>query len=300
MYEDLVKPILSQRCYTCHSTAKQKGKLRLDDKESLLKGGKHGVVLVANKVDESEIILRLLLPLDEKDNMPPKEKSQLTSTEIEILKLWIVSGADFEKTVTKLGQVEKLQSIVKIQVTPTPDVSFEPVAEANKETIQQLKKLEVTVLPVALNSNYLSVNLINTHKLDSALLILKDLKKQIIWLKAGNTSIKDDNLKSLSALTQLTKLNLDNSAFTGEGLLFLKSLSHLQSLNLANTQVTVSSLKPLTALKDLRILYLYQTQVKLSDLEFLKKSLPQVKIEIGGYQVPALPTDTLKVKAAIN
>ena len=165
------------------------------------------------------------------------EKSQLTSTEIEILKLWIVSGADFEKTVTKLGQVEELQSIVKIQVTPTPDVPFEPVAEANKETIQQLKKLEVTVLPVAQNSNYLSVNLINTHKLDSALLILKDLKKQIIWLKAGNTSIKDDNLKSLSALTQLTKLNLDNSAFTGEGLLFLKSLSHLQSLNLANTQV---------------------------------------------------------------
>ena len=126
LYEDLVKPILSQRCYTCHSTAKQKGKLRLDDKESLLKGGKHGVVLVANKVDESEIILRLLLPLDEKDHMPPKEKSQLTSTEIEILKLWIVSGADFEKTVTKLGQVEELQSIVKIQVTPTPDVPFEP------------------------------------------------------------------------------------------------------------------------------------------------------------------------------
>ena len=84
-YEDLVKPILSQKCYSCHGTSKQKGKLRLDDRENILKGGKKGVVLVAHKADESEMINRLLLPLDEKDHMPPKEKSQLSLTEIEIL-----------------------------------------------------------------------------------------------------------------------------------------------------------------------------------------------------------------------
>ena len=294
-YEDLVKPILSQKCYSCHGTSKQKGKLRLDDRENILKGGKRGVVLVAHKADESEMINRLLLPLDEKDHMPPKEKSQLSSTEIEILKQWISSGADFEKSVVELGQVEKLQSIMKAKIAPPLDVPTENVEAGDTRTINQLKNWGVTILPVVQQSNFLSVNLINTTKLDSALSLLKNLKKQIVWLKAGSTSIKETDLKYLSELHQLTKLNLENTSITGEGLSYLQSLSNLQYLNLSNTKVTTLSIKVLTPLKNLRTLILYRTKINSTDLDLLHKLFPQTNIEIGGYLVPALPTDTLKV-----
>ena len=260
-----------------------------------MKGGKKGVVLVAHKADESEMINRLLLPLDEKDHMPPKEKSQLSSTEIEILKQWISSGANFEKSVVELGQVEKLQSIMKVKIAPPLDVPTENVEAGDTRTINQLKNWGVTILPVAQQSNFLSVNLINTTKLDSALLLLKNLKKQIVWLKAGSTSIKDTDLKYLSELHQLSKLSLDNTTLTGEGLTYLKSLNNLHYLNLANTNVTANSIKTLGILKTLRTLVLYQTQIKSTDLDLLHKLLPQTNIEIGGYSVPALPTDTIKV-----
>jgi hypothetical protein len=73
-YNDLVKPILDSKCYACHASGKQKGKLRLDAPEHILKGGKGGVILVAGKTDESELIHRIVLPLDDDDHMPPKKK----------------------------------------------------------------------------------------------------------------------------------------------------------------------------------------------------------------------------------
>jgi uncharacterized membrane protein len=294
-YEDLVKPILSQKCYSCHGPSKQKGKLRLDDKAQILKGGKKGVVLVAHKADESELINRLLLPLDEKDHMPPKEKSQLSSIEIGILKEWISSGADFEKSVGELGLIEKLQSIMKAPMEKLAAVPVEKVEPGDVKKINQLKSWEVVILPVAQQSNFLSINLINTTKLDSALSLLKNLKKQIVWLKAGNTSIQDNDLKYLSDLHQLTKLNLENTTLTGEGLSHLQSLTNLQYLNVSNTKVTINSIKVLTPLKNLRTLILYQTKLDTTSLDLLHKLFPQTNVEIGGYSVPALPTDTVKV-----
>jgi uncharacterized membrane protein/uncharacterized protein YjbI with pentapeptide repeats len=296
-YSDLVQPILESRCYSCHNASKQKGKLRLDERDHILKGGKNGVVLVANKVDESEMIDRLLLPLDEEDHMPPKEKKQLSSTEIEILKNWIVSGADFEKTISELKQVDQVGAILNSGTqTKLSDVPVQEVSAADEATITKLKRLEVMVVPVAQNSNYLSVNLINTTNIDSALLILQNLKQQVIWLKAGSTTIKDIHLKSIGSLTNLTRLNLDDTKLTGERLSDLNPLTNLLYLNLSNTQIAVASVVSLSFLKNLQSLYLYNTNIKNEELMILQKAFPSTKIELVPYQVPSLPTDTVVVK----
>jgi uncharacterized membrane protein len=300
-YSDLVQPILESKCYSCHNASKQKGKLRLDGAEHILKGGKNGIVLVANKVDESEIIDRLLLPLDEEDHMPPKEKKQLSSVEIEILKNWIASGANFEKTVAELGQTNVLKSILQSgNAMKLSDVPSEEIEEGSEAVIRRLKKLEVMVVPVEQGSHYLSVNLINTINLDSALLILQDLKEQIVWLKASSTTVKDSNLKSIGSLSGLTRVNLDDTKLTGGGLVDLKSLTHLRYLNLANTQVIAASIMPLTSLKNLQSLYLYNTLIKAEELPAIQKSFPSTKIELTSYLVPALPTDTMIVKPPVR
>ncbi len=296
-YSDLVQPILESKCYSCHNASKQKGKLRLDDRDYILKGGKSGVVLVAHKVDESEMIDRLLLPLDEKKHMPPKEKSQLSIREIEILKNWIDSGADFEKTISELKQTNQIKAILNLGTqTKLSDVPIEEVGVADETIITKLKRLEVMVVPVAQNSNYLSVNLINTTNIDSALLILQNLKQQVIWLKAGSTTIKDVHLKSIGSLINLTHLSLDDTKLTSEGLSDLKPLTHLLFLNLSNTQITTASVVSISSLKNLQSLYLYNTLIKNEEFLTLQKAFPSTKIELTGYQVPALPTDTIIVK----
>jgi hypothetical protein len=77
-YTDVIKPILETRCYGCHGPNKQKGKLRLDEPDFILKGGKDGKIIIAGKADESNLIERIFLPKENEDHMPPKEKAQLT------------------------------------------------------------------------------------------------------------------------------------------------------------------------------------------------------------------------------
>src|SRR5579871_5248603 len=110
VYEDVVKPIFQEKCYSCHGSNKQKGKLRLDDSVTLMKGGKDGVVVIAGKSVGSELIKRVLLPREDEHHMAPKEKPQLNDREILLLKWWIDNGISFSKKVKQIPQPEKIKS----------------------------------------------------------------------------------------------------------------------------------------------------------------------------------------------
>ena len=54
VYTDVIQPVLQSKCYSCHGPAKQKGKLRMDQPDLLMKGGKDGAVIIPGKAGESE------------------------------------------------------------------------------------------------------------------------------------------------------------------------------------------------------------------------------------------------------
>lgn len=300
-YDDLVKPVLEERCYGCHGSSKQKGKLRLDAPEHIIKGGKDGKVMVAGKVDESEMINRLLLPLDDEDHMPPKEKPQPSAREIEILKLWIAAGADFKKSVVESNQLVALQNVFSAEgIKSVSDVPEKKVEAADPKVIGALLKLGAVVLPVAHESNFLSANLINVTSLDSAVELLSQLKEQLVWLKVGGQPMTDNHLSKLSALKNVTRISLDGTQVTDAGLNHLKSLDALLYLNLNNTKVTLTGASNLSSLKQLQSLFLYGTNIKAEEIDRLKKALPSTVIESGNYVVPLIPFDTTEAKAPAN
>ena len=86
-----IKPVLRERCFACHGTLKQAGKLRLDSGVLVLKGGTHGPAVVPGRPGESLLIERVTAA-DEGERMPP-EGQPLTSPQIAMLKAWIESGA---------------------------------------------------------------------------------------------------------------------------------------------------------------------------------------------------------------
>lgn len=306
-YQDVIKPILQTKCYSCHGPNKQKGKLRMDDEQLLIKGGKDGKVIEAGDGSQSEMIKRLLLPVDNEDHMPPKEKPQPTEAQIALLHWWIDKGADFNKNVKDLDQSEKIKTLLlALQKAPEKkeDLSFIPsaaVEEADQKVIDQLKQKGIVVLPVAQNSNYLSVNFVTHTKIDDDdLRLLVSVKKQLVWLKLSGTDVSDAKLNMIGDLTNLERLNLDHTSISDAGLADLKRLAYLKYLNLVDTKVTSQGVLQLTDLKQLQALYLYQTKINNAEWAMLKSRFPKTQIDSGGYSVETLPTDTVVVKAKKN
>jgi uncharacterized membrane protein/mono/diheme cytochrome c family protein len=112
VYTDVIKPIFETKCFSCHGANKQKGGLRMDDSLKLMKGGKDGVVIEPGNADASEMIKRLLLPTDNEDHMPPKEKPQPTESQIALLHWWITNGAAMDKKVNQLPQDDKVKPML--------------------------------------------------------------------------------------------------------------------------------------------------------------------------------------------
>ncbi|MGV3663685.1 MAG: PSD1 and planctomycete cytochrome C domain-containing protein [Prosthecobacter sp.] len=91
-YERDIKPLLKERCVSCHGSMKQKGGLRLDAGALIVKGGKHPAI-VAGAGARSELVSRVLSH-DEDERMPP-EGARLSEAQVAALRQWVDEGARF-------------------------------------------------------------------------------------------------------------------------------------------------------------------------------------------------------------
>ncbi len=303
-YNDVIKPILQTKCYSCHGVNKQKGKLRMDDSLLLMKGGKDGKVIKPGDANTSAMIKRLLLPVDNEDHMPPKEKPQPSESQIDLLEWWISQGAIFGKRVKEINQTDKIsQLLLALQKTDVTEKKLFSIPEGNVEkadgsVVEKLKSRGVVVLPIAQNSNWLKANFITDTLInDQDLQSLLGIKKQLIWLKMGDTNLKDLDMSVVAQLKSLMFLSLEHTNITDNGLREIQSLKNLNYLNLVGTRITTNGILQLKELKSLQNLYLYQTNVGKTDWKKLQDAFPKTQIDSGGYWVPLLPTDTIVVKA---
>lgn len=93
-FQDRVQPLMESRCISCHGPEKQKGHLRLDSREAMLKGGDAGPVIVPGKPAQS-LLVQVVLHQKKDLEMPPKER--LTPMDIAVLERWIAAGAPWPK-----------------------------------------------------------------------------------------------------------------------------------------------------------------------------------------------------------
>ena len=301
VYADIIQPIFENRCYTCHNKSKKKGRLRLDEPQFILKGGKDGKVIEPGNADSSDMIRRLLLPRNDEDHMPPREKPQLKDNEIALIHWWIATGASFDKKTKELEQPEKIKPVLlalqKQEKKIPPDIPQTAVEKAVDKAIQKLKDSGIVVLPVAQNSNYVKANFVTVDSVtDNDIKLLLPIKKQLVWLKLSGENLPDSLLTTIAQLTNLTRLQLDNTTITDKGLASLQSLVNLQYLNLVGTKVTTQGLIQLKNLPRLQAIYLYKTFISSSDLTLLRNNFPKVTLDTGGYKVQFLETDTMIVK----
>ena len=287
--------ILENKCYVCHGKNKQKGELRLDTKEAILEGGENGKI-ISDHAANSLIIKKLRLPLDHEDHMPPKEKKQLSDLELSYLTWWIDNGANFENTLQELNLPDSIHGLLSKEEIVFTDNSIpeKEVKQAGENVLKKLKFLNVIVIPIESNSNYLSVSFMNTLKENSseAMEELVKIKSQLIWLNLDYQNPDDDAWQHISRLTNLRKLSVKNTNLDDENLTYFQPLKELVYLNLVGTKVTVSGLKKINKLQKLESLYLFQTGIDRSEFESIQLIFPNTRIDSGNYFVPILESDT--------
>ena len=88
-FETQVRPLLAKNCWGCHRQTAMGG-LRLDSRESILKGGKSGPAITPSRPAES-LLIQAVTHRHERLRMPPAGK--LPDAEIAILTAWVAQGA---------------------------------------------------------------------------------------------------------------------------------------------------------------------------------------------------------------
>ena len=88
-FESKVRPLLAERCYSCHGPKVSQAGLRLDSREALLKGADTGPVFQPGDPEHS----RLLRSIRYTDAVKMPPTGRLRADEIAVLETWVRQGA---------------------------------------------------------------------------------------------------------------------------------------------------------------------------------------------------------------
>ncbi|QJE99053.1 c-type cytochrome domain-containing protein [Luteolibacter luteus] len=295
VYEDIIAPIFEAKCYACHNAEKQKGKFRMDEYDLLVKGGKEGEGLVHGKSADSNIIVRIDLPEDDDEHMPPEGKKDLEPHEVVLIKWWIDGGASKDAKLADLQATDEIKTALTKVVPPEQLAQQKAAAEAEvkqaaakrdsvKSEVERLRK----EFPAALNfesqsSSGVTFTAVSMRKDfgDEQLAKLGPVMSALVSLDLSSSTVTDSGAKLLKDAAELRSLRLSETGVTDAGLDVLAGLPKLESLNLYGTQVTNDGVQKLAALSNLKKLYLWQTKVDDAGMQALKAKLPGCEIVMG-------------------
>lgn len=282
-------PILAKNCVDCHRAPHKdnagkmiepKGKLRLDGAGGIMKGGTDGDAVVAGDPDKSSIYQRVLLPLDHEDVMPPKGKGKpLSFNESELIKQWIIDGADF-------GDWKGADSGAPVTAKAAPAKAADPLAAgatvAPEAAKQKIASLGALVTPIVKDSPLLRIEWVSGAGAvtDKQVAELAAISGNISELDLSETKITDEALATVAKFPRLTWLKLNDTAVTDAGIAKLKGLANLNYLNLHSTNVSDTSLTTLTGLRKLRQVYLWRTRVTPNEAAKFAKTIPDLHVQL--------------------
>ena len=282
-FQHVILPLFESKCITCHSASNSKGGLVLDDTTGMLQGGKTGPLFEAGIPEKSLLIRRILLPVDDKKHMAPKAKPQLTEEEVNLLRAWVKAGAPLNRKVITLPVQDSFRVLAAGYLSPSAggDIAFDFEA-ADEETIKSLNNNYRLVTPLGAASPALSVQFFGKDGYSpKALEELLKVKDQVTELSLQRLPVKDEDLKPVLQLKNLSRLNLNYTDLTEKGLLQLSALKKLKELALSGTGLTSSVAGSLAKLPELATIYAWNTALDSAGVAAITTARKGLKIETG-------------------
>jgi len=249
--------VLDTKCVSCHGTNKEQGGLRLDSYESLMTGGKDGIVIAPYNPDGGLLLRKVTLPPSDPHFMPAEGRTPLTPDEIARIRAWVLAGASPDAA-----------SVPGLFIAGDGEEAPPPVGDysALMGEIQQMQRLQgAKLIPVSTkpaDGLILRTTDVAVTFDDSQLAKFQRFAPFIVEAELGRTAVTDDSIATLAQFKNLRALHLEGTAVTGRTLGKLSSLSQLSYLNLSATKVTKEDLTPLKSMPKLRHLYLFNTSAE--------------------------------------
>jgi mono/diheme cytochrome c family protein len=155
-YNRDVRPILATNCFACHGpdSASRQADLRLDQKAV----AEEMKAIVPGKPDESELLKRILSHDPEEVMPPPASKKTITPAQIETLRKWIASGAEYQPHWSFIAPVKPAIPVARnshwvrnpidnFVLAKLESLGLEPAAEADRRTWARRVSFDLTGLP---------------------------------------------------------------------------------------------------------------------------------------------------------
>ena len=285
VFEDLVYPVLEEKCIVCHNQNMAYGGLNMSALETMVKGGNSGAGIQNGKPFESLIYKRVSFPHDHPKFMPPSGVP-LSYDQIATLEWWIDNGAKKQMPVTMARNDAKIQRLMELQYgLDLREKSFLETLALASPTPEELKTIQgEEYIWRFLNPEQSFLDLKFTKKKieTNDLLKIKSIKKNVTWLNLTDCMLNDNHLSYLSDFSNLTRLKIQkNPLVTNKGIEALQNLENLTELNLYGTRVSNAALNTLGQMESLKKLFLWNTRITAKAIADFKAQHPHVEVIAG-------------------
>ncbi len=274
IFEDVVHPLLEQRCVQCHRQGKKKGRLSMETLASMLKGGKDGPSVVPGKLNESELFRRITLDPSHEDYMPADGKMPLTKPETEIIRWWIEkAGAVEGKKISELKDGDEVKSLAASLL----GLGGHSLAEMNSLTDQKINMSIPDTLDMTLVENLRKKGVVVRVMLQKPVMLdvtlppgsgikmeaiendLKPVVRNIIWLNLSDNDFTENDLGVLKQMSNVEKLRLEKNPIADGISNSLEGLKYLEAVNLNETKITTACLNKLQQNPAIKRIYTWKT-----------------------------------------
>lgn len=157
--------LLHMRCGNCHGADKQEAGLRVDTRDSLLRGGEQGKAIEPGRSQQS-LLVRSLRATDEAVRMPPKDP--LAEAEIKLIEDWIAAGAPWPQPASNPANHRNDVTDVEGAVGPAFNDPRNPIHKlfgGQRLDLWSLQPITRPALPTIANTDW-PINAIDVFILD--------------------------------------------------------------------------------------------------------------------------------------
>ena len=285
VYEDLIHPVMEEKCIACHNQNLASGGLNMSSIESMIKGGNSGAGIQNGSPFESLIYKRVSFPHDHPKFMPPTGVP-LSYDQIATLEWWIDNGAKKQMPVTLTRNDPKTLRFMELQYgLDLREKTYLETLTLSSPSQEELKSIEgEEYIWRFLNPEQSFLDLKFTKKKIEIndLLKVQSIKNNITWLNLADCMLNDNHLSYISNFPNLTRLKIQkNPLVTNKGIEALQKLEHLTELNLYGTRVSNNTLITLGQMKSLKKLFVWNTRITDKDIADFKALHPDVEVIAG-------------------
>jgi uncharacterized membrane protein len=285
VFEDLVYPVLEEKCIACHNAKSRYGGLDMSTLEGMTHGGNSGAGIKKGKPYESLIFKRVSFAHDHPKFMPPAGVP-LTYDQIATLEWWIDQGAEKKISLSQTRQDPKIQRMIERRYgLDLREKSFLETLKLSPPAPSLLKTLDTEKYIwrfINAEQSFLDIKFSGKYIELADLKRLEPLKDNIVWLYLSNCKLTDVQLGYLATFPNLTRLRIQNNpSITDQGVQALKGLEHLSELNLYGTRTSDAAFAPLGKMNGLKKLFLWNTRVTPHGIENFRIQHPQVTVVTG-------------------